>query len=266
MSPSSVSSACPLCANPEIFQELQRREQLGDHGFHHSLVVDREKGAQAVDYGFDRCLADRCEPVPQQLFVFVGRLYDVQPVGDPKQSDRQYLLPVYQLLEIQHGMRIAQFGDQLLGFERRSKISGLPGRSLDRADCGLEPRFVVFRKEVAMFRGQFAGQVIQVGGPVDAAPALGEGGGIEAIPSNSRNNFFMWFLGLGLSVQFSDYFSIPCCKPPLNLQPSPGLGPSLKRGKSPRVAARRDFLTNGWIVPCYSTLKPATSSMLLGKI
>lgn len=69
---------------PEIFQELQRREQLGDHGFHHSLVVDREKGAQAVDYGFDRCLADRCEPVPQQLFVFVGRLYDVQPVGDPK--------------------------------------------------------------------------------------------------------------------------------------------------------------------------------------
>lgn len=97
------------------------------------------------------------------------------PSETPKQSDRQYLLPVYQLLEIQHGMRIAQFGDQLLGFERRSKISGLPGRSLDRADCGLEPRFVVFRKEVAMFRGQFAGQVIQVGGPVDAAPALGEG-------------------------------------------------------------------------------------------
>ena len=176
----------PVVCEPEIFQELQRREQLGDHGFHHSLVVDREKGAQAVDYGFDRCLADRCEPVPQQLFVFVGRLYDVQPVGDPKQSDRQYLLPVYQLLEIQHGMRIAQFGDQLLGFERRSKISGLPGRSLDRADCGLEPRFVVFRKEVAMFRGQFAGQVIQVGGPVDAAPALGEGGRDRSDPQQQQ--------------------------------------------------------------------------------
>lgn len=147
------------------------------------------------------------------------------PSETPKQSDRQYLLPVYQLLEIQHGMRIAQFGDQLLGFERRSKISGLPGRSLDRADCGLEPRFVVFRKEVAMFRGQFAGQVIQVGGPVDAAPALGEGGRDRSDPSNSRNNFFMWFLGLGLSVQFSDYFSIPCCKPPLNLQPSPASAP-----------------------------------------
>lgn len=60
----------------------------------------------------------------------------------------------------------------------------------------------------------------------------------------------MWFSGLGFPVHFSDYFSIPCCKPLLNLQP-PGLGPSLKR-KTPRVAARRDFLTNGWIVPCYS--------------
>ena len=64
-----------------------------------------------------------------------------------------------------------------------------------------------------MFRGQFAGQVIQVGGPVDAAPALGEGGRDEAIPSNSRSNFFMWFSGLGFPVQFNDYFSIPCCKP-----------------------------------------------------
>lgn len=108
------------------------------------------------------------------------------PSETPKQSDRQYLLPVYQLLEIQHGMRIAQFGDQLLGFERRSKISGLPGRSLDRADCGLEPRFVVFRKEVAMFRGQFAGQVIQVGGPVDAAPALGEGGRDRSDPQQQQ--------------------------------------------------------------------------------
>lgn len=64
-----------------------------------------------------------------------------------------------------------------------------------------------------MFRGQFAGQVIQVGGPVDAAPALGEGGRDEAIPSNSRSNFFMWFSGLGFPVQLNDYFSIPCCKP-----------------------------------------------------
>ena len=44
--------------------------------------------------------ADRCEPVPQQLFVFLGRLYDVQPVGNPEQPERQYLLPVHQLVEI----------------------------------------------------------------------------------------------------------------------------------------------------------------------
>jgi hypothetical protein len=73
---------------------------LGNHGFYHCFVVDREQGAQAVDYGFYRCLADRCEPVPQQLFVFLGRLYDVQPVGNPEQPERQYLLPVHQLVEI----------------------------------------------------------------------------------------------------------------------------------------------------------------------
>lgn len=60
-------------------------------------------------------------------------------------------------------------------------------------------------------------------------PPWEKAAGIEAIPSNSRSNFFMWFSGLGFPVQFSDYFSIPCCKPLLNLQPPPGLGPSLKR-------------------------------------
>ena len=37
-----------------------------------------------------------------------------------------------------------------------------------------------------MFRGQFAGQVIQVGGPVDAAPALGEGGRDRSDPQQQQ--------------------------------------------------------------------------------
>ena len=56
-------------------------------------LSNREQGAQAVELRFLPVPCRRCEPVPQQLFVFLGRLYDVQPVGNPEQPERQYLLP-----------------------------------------------------------------------------------------------------------------------------------------------------------------------------